>query len=299
MTQTILSLGPCLFNWKCEDWQDFYFKIADESPFDEVYLGEVICSKRLPFYEKTLQTVAKRLTNAGKTVIRPTLSLVMNAYEEQAIAEICQNDEYIIEANDASALRYLKNKPHRIGPFINVYNEDTAYFMQKQGASRICLPYELDEHTIKAIARSCDAEIEIQVFGRMPLALSSRCYHARSRNLRKSNCQYVCSEDYDGMNVKTLEKQSFLTVNGTCTMSDSYVSLTAEAQNLINHGVHAFRLSPQYCDMIAVGKVWQKLLQNRIDSQEADDLLNEIAPHIAFSNGFFHHTAGRDFLTVE
>ncbi len=299
MTQKILSLGPCLFNWKCEDWQDFYFKIADESPCDEVYLGEVICSKRLPFYEKALQTVTQRLTNAGKTVIRSTLSLVMNAYEQQAIAEVCQNNEYIIEANDVSALRYLKNTPHRIGPFINIYNEDTAHFMQQQGAVRICLPYELDEHTIKTIAKSCDVEIEIQTFGRMPLALSSRCYHARSKNLRKSNCHYVCGEDYDGMEVKTLENQSFLTVNGTCTMSDSYVSLTAEAQDLIKSGIHAFRLSPQHCDMVAVSNIWKKLLLGTIDSQEADNLLTEISPNVAFSNGFFHHTAGREFLIVE
>lgn len=299
MTQTILSLGPCLFNWKAEDWQDFYFKIADESPFDEVYLGEVICSKRLPFYEKVLESVIQRLTNAGKTVIRPTLSLVMNAYEEKAVADICQNSEYSIEANDVSALRYLKNKPHRIGPFINVYNEDTARFMQSQGATRICLPYELDEHTIKTIVAGCDIEIEVQVFGRMPLALSSRCYHARSRNLRKSNCNYVCGDDYDGMDVQTLENQSFLTVNGTCTMSNSYVSLTAEASSLIEAGIQAFRLSPQYCDMVSVANIWQKLLQKDIDSHEADHFLVKISPDVAFSNGFFHHAAGRDFLIVE
>ena len=50
-TQTYkLTLGPCLFNWTVNDWRDFYFMIADETSIDEVYIGEVVCYKREPFF---------------------------------------------------------------------------------------------------------------------------------------------------------------------------------------------------------------------------------------------------------
>ena len=45
-----LTLGPALFNWSPEKWRDFYFQIADEAPVDVVYVGEVVCSKRSPFF---------------------------------------------------------------------------------------------------------------------------------------------------------------------------------------------------------------------------------------------------------
>ena len=49
-----LTLGPVLFNWEPERWRDFYFRIADEAPVGTVYLGEVICFKRAPLFERLL-----------------------------------------------------------------------------------------------------------------------------------------------------------------------------------------------------------------------------------------------------
>ena len=49
-----ITLGPCLFNWLVNDWRDFYYKIADETDVDEVYLGEVVCFKRDPFFAEKL-----------------------------------------------------------------------------------------------------------------------------------------------------------------------------------------------------------------------------------------------------
>ncbi|MFV0431034.1 MAG: U32 family peptidase [Alphaproteobacteria bacterium] len=299
MTKTILTLGPCLFNWKLDDWKDFYFKIADESDFEEVYLGEVICSRRLPFYEDEINMIAERLTQSGKKVIRSTLALIMNKYEEDALELVSKNSDYVVEANDVSALLYLEGKEHYIGPFVSIYNEGAAEYMFKQGAKRICLPYELSKENIAEIVKATSAEIEIQAFGRLPLAVSSRCYHARSRGLRKSKCQYVCNEDYDGMDVQTLELQPFLNVNGTCTMSHSYVNLTAECHQLMDMGVQALRLSPQDCDMIKVNQIWRKLINKQINAAEADALLLENTPNIVYSNGFYHGYEGREFLSAD
>ncbi len=41
---TKLTLGPIAYHWSAETRRDFYARIADEAPLDEVYLGEVICS---------------------------------------------------------------------------------------------------------------------------------------------------------------------------------------------------------------------------------------------------------------
>ena len=71
-----LTLGPILFNWKPEKRRDFYFRIADEAPIDCVYLGEVVCSKREPFFVDDLPAIAERLRAAGKQVALSTLALV-------------------------------------------------------------------------------------------------------------------------------------------------------------------------------------------------------------------------------
>ena len=50
-TPAHLTLGPLLFHWPAHKRRDFYLRIADEAPIDTVYLGEVVCSKREPFFE--------------------------------------------------------------------------------------------------------------------------------------------------------------------------------------------------------------------------------------------------------
>ena len=59
MTQ--LTLGPIAYHWSADARRDFYARIADEAPVDEVYLGEVICSKRAPFQEADLPAMIERL----------------------------------------------------------------------------------------------------------------------------------------------------------------------------------------------------------------------------------------------
>jgi len=63
-----LTLGPLFFHWKPERRRDFYFRIADEAPVDCVYLGEVVCSKREPFFKDDMPAIAERLRAAGKQV---------------------------------------------------------------------------------------------------------------------------------------------------------------------------------------------------------------------------------------
>ena len=197
-----ITLGPVLFNWKPESWRDFYFRIADEAPVTAVYLGETVCSKRAVLFEPYYETVAERLSAGGKTVVFSTLSEVVLKLDRKQVESTCAATDYLVEANDGSALLALQGRPHHIGPFVNVYNERTLSFLAGKGARNFCLPPEMPATAIRplcAAAKSLDVSVEVQVFGRIPLALSARCYHARAHGRIKDSCQFVCENDPDGL----------------------------------------------------------------------------------------------------
>ncbi|HVI51424.1 MAG TPA: U32 family peptidase [Candidatus Sulfotelmatobacter sp.] len=295
-----LSIGPCLFNWKAEVWRDFYFRIADEAPVDTVHLGEVVCSKRAPFFEKYIPDVAERLSAAGKDVVLSSLALVMTERERDGIRSLAAGaGDFLVEANDYSAAAALAGKPHVIGPLVNVYNEGTLAYVARKGAVRVCLPPELPAATIAVMAAEKQAEIEVMAFGRLPLAISARCYHARSRNLHKDGCQYVCGDDADGMVVDTMEGKPFLTVNGTQTMSYHYLNLLSELQSLTTLGVGRFRLSPHSCDMVAVARLFRDVLDGKLAAAEAEELLEKLNPDAEFSNGYIHGQPGHMMVVGE
>ena len=45
---------------------NFYQRLAEEAPVERVVIGELVCSKRLPFYEDVLPEAIERLQRAGK-----------------------------------------------------------------------------------------------------------------------------------------------------------------------------------------------------------------------------------------
>jgi len=293
-----LSLGPLLFNWKPEAWRDFYFRIADEAPVDTVYLGEVVCSKRLPFFEKYIPDVAERLAASGKEVVLSGLALVMTERERDGVRALARDAvDFLVEANDLSAAAALAGKAHVIGPLVNVYNEGTLAYLAKIGAMRVCLPAELAAPTIGLLAGLNLAEIEVQAFGRLPLAISARCYHARSRNLHKDGCQYVCGEDLDGMPVDTMDGKPFLTVNGTQTMSYHYLTALGELASLERLGVGRFRLWPHHCDMVAVARLFRDVLDQKIEAERAADHLADLVPDAEFANGYLHGREGHALVS--
>ena len=293
-----LTLGPVLFNWPPEKWRDFYFKIADETPVDIVYVGEVVCSKRSPFFDPVLPEVMERLKKAKKEIVISSLALVMNKREAKAMRELVADKTLLIEANDVSALPPLGGRSHVIGPYISVYNEETLQYLARRGAQRICLSPELPFAAAEILAakgREHKTAIEIQVFGRMPLALSARCYHARAHQLTKDNCLFVCGKDQDGALLHTLDNQPFLAINGIQTLSDSYLNLLEELEVMKNAGIRHFRLSPHDCDMVKVISLYRKTLEQKMTPAESSQELHRMLPRTAFSNGYFHGRAGHQF----
>ena len=289
---THLNLGPNLFNWPAEKLKDFYFRIADEAPVDTVFLGEVVCSKRQPFFAPHIPEVAERLMAGGKRVIFSTLALVMTKREMNLVREMCEMEGMLIEANDVSACAQLAGQEHALGPFINIYNEGTLKVLEQAGASHISLPGELSRTSLSALAKVATADLEVQVFGRLPLALSARCYHARSHGLAKDSCQYVCDKDPDGMDLDTLDGDPFLAVNGIQTMSYTCANLVGELEDLQNMGINHYRISPHDTDMVEVCNIFRNVLDKKIEPIEATEKLDELMDGIPFANGFYYATEG-------
>ncbi len=292
MNKARLSLGPLLFNWDDDKVRDFYFAIADEAPVDLVYLGEVVCAKRL-VGRNYLPEVMERLEKAGKKIILSGLMLVLDDRDMAATEDMAtMAGDYLIEGNDLSLVSLLQGRDHAIGPFVNIYNEATLKYYEGRGAKRISLPPELPAKSLKALAGVATSELEVQVFGRLPLAISARCYHARAHRLHKDGCQYVCDQDPDGLTVDTMDGQQFLTINGLQTLSYSYCNLMAELPELGAMGIHNFRLSPHDVDMVKISRIYRDRLDGKMDLAQANDALETEMFATRFSNGYYHDVAG-------
>jgi collagenase-like PrtC family protease len=292
-----LTLGPLLFNWPADRMAEFYGRIAREAAVDTVCLGEVVCPKREPLAGTVLAEAALDLDEAGKEIVWSGYGLIADEKELAATRELAETGGGLVEANDITALPLLQGRPHAIGPLVNVYNEDTLRWLVDRGATRICLPPELPREVIGRLAQAADGvELEVQVFGRMPLALSARCYHARAHGLHKDGCQYVCDRDPDGMDVDTLDGENFLAVNGIQTLSHSIMELSAEAAELLDMGITRFRLSPHNVDMAAIAQAWRGLLDGDCGPQQARDIILGVADFAPPSNGYYHGQPGAEMV---
>lgn len=289
-----LTLGPLLFHWSVEKRRDFYARIADEAPVDCVHLGEVICSKRAPFFDPEIPAVAERLQAAGKQVVLSTLALVTSEREIETVRNACEAG-FLVEANDVSCLRALVGRPHVIGPLLNVFNESALDYVVRGGAVRVVPPPEVSAAGIATLAKHAPGvEIEAQMFGHQVLSIAMRCYHARSRGLHKDNCQYACEADPDGLPLTTLAGEPFGMVNGTSVLSHGYVAAFDQMTPLAAAGVRRFRLSPQDCDMVAVAKLAREVLDGAREPASARAALAPIIGDVPVVDGYLRGIAGRE-----
>ena len=295
-----LSLGPLLYHWPAGDRRDFYFRIADEALIDVVYLGEVTCAKRAPFFAPYEEAVRARLERAGKQVIRSTLALVMDARDMEEVEHAVEDAGGLVEANDITCAALLEGTPHAIGPFVNVYNEDTLAFLAGRGAVRVTLAAELPARTLAKLADTDRSVIvEVQAFGRLPLAISARCYHARANGLHKDGCRYVCANDPDGLEVETIEGAAIFAVNGTQTLSHGVCNLIGELAALRAMGVGCLRIWPQSCDMVAVAAAFRDVLDGREDAGAAEARLSTLVPWAHFTNGYYRGREGAAWVAAQ
>jgi collagenase-like PrtC family protease len=294
-----LTVGPLLFHWATDAWSDFYARLADEAPVDRVVIGESVCSKRLPLYADRILEAVERLERGGKSVVLTSLALVTLPRERRAAAGLFAQTDHEVEIDDLTLMRWAgkegeADKPaFSIGPLVNVYNESTLGFFAGRGARAVCLPPELpfaSVASLAAAARPLGIGVEVFAFGRVPLAISARCYHARVHGRTKDSCQFVCDQDPDGMVVKTLDGQDFLAVNGVQTLSYNCCNLIGDVGTLQDVGVTALRLSPHSGDFVAVCRAFRDAIDGK--DGEAVDLSTIAVPPMPFSRGFMFGATG-------
>lgn len=288
-----LAIGPLLFNWSPEQVETFYARIADEAPVATVYLGEVVCGKRQPLLQHALARSADRLEDAGKTVVWSTLALPATPRERRLAAELTADPDHLIEAGDMSAVWSRAPAPFIAGPLLNVYSAPAAAELARLGCVRLCANVELPLSSIREIARACpDLTLELFAFGRLPLALSSRCSQARMEGLHRDACRYVCDRHPDGMDVATVEGQDFLAVNGLQTLSHGCQLVDVPVETLTAAGVSALRLSPHTLDMVAVAEAFRAYADGHLAVDELADRIEALGPPGPLVSGYLHGAAG-------
>lgn len=287
-----LALGPLMFHWAPDRIRDFYARVADEAPVDRVYLGEVVCGKREPLGAAALAEAGERLIAAGKTVVWSGLALPATRRDRKAIAALTSLSDELIEINDISALRGRLGS-FVAGPLLNVYNEAAAAELVGRGCVRLCANVELSLTAIRSIVAACPGlEIELFAYGRLPLALSGRCYHARAHGLHKDSCQFVCDRDPDGMPLRTMEGVDFLAVNGVQTLSHGVQLVDVAADELGDAGVTALRLSPHTGDMVAIARAYRDFADGALGVAELAMAVRDAGTPAPFVSGYLHGGSG-------
>ncbi|MBT3195093.1 MAG: U32 family peptidase [Candidatus Ruthia sp.] len=274
-----ISLGPIYYYWPKQKIIEFYNQIAN-SKVDIVYLGEVICSKRHELKLEDWLTITDQLTRAGKEVVLSTLTLIEAGSELKRLNRITQTNEYLIEANDFSAIGLLskQQKPFTVGPSVNMYNAQSLNVLARQGLKRWCFPVELSHDTLADIMQGINPnlETEVFVFGKLPLAFSARCFTARAYNLDKDDCQYKCIEHDDGLLLSTKEDKSFLIMNGIQTLSSDTFNLINNLDQIKNMGVSVIRLSPESCNMEEVINIFKGVIDNTLPLTQAKSEIDSL-----------------------
>ena len=240
-----LAIGPLLYYWEREAADRFYDAVA-VSPADIVYLGESVCSKRRTYRTVEWFALAERLRDAGKEVVLTTLALTEAESELAQAARVAGHESLLVEANDLAVVELRGGRPFVIGPHVNVYNPHTLRLLASQGARRWVAPVELGLEQLTALSAARPAGLELEVFawGRMPLAVSARCFTARAHDRAKDDCDFICNRYPDGLMVQTREDERFLNVNGVQVQSARIHNAIGWLPRLRGIGVDVLRLSP-------------------------------------------------------
>jgi O2-independent ubiquinone biosynthesis protein UbiV len=294
-----LSLGPLLYYWPREDVFRFYEAIVDTA-VDIVYLGETVCSKRRLLTTDSWLQIAGLLKEAGIEVVLSTLTLLEASSELSSLWKICSNDQYMVEANDMTAVQLMSGKKSFVtGPAVNIYNSRTLEVLAHAGLKRWTLPVELSGETLAEIhhARPLGVETEVFVFGRLPLAYSARCFTAHAHSLPKDDCQYRCLDDADGLLLRNSEDEPSIVLNGIQAQSAKTQNLVREIDDFIDLEIDVLRISPQSRNTEQVIDVFDRRLRGKIS---INDAVKKLQQYIMTGecNGYWHGQAGMDSVKM-
>ncbi|WP_404295231.1 U32 family peptidase [Halomonas sp.] len=246
-----LSLGPVLFYWTREHYADFYREAADW-PVDIVHLGESVCSRRRDMKLDDWLGLGRELTQSGKQVVLSSQALIESEADLRDLRKLCDNGEFLVEANDQSALQRLSaaGQPFVAGASLNLYNPATLSVLARVGMQRWQAPVEMSKGDLARLLADCreqglEAACEVFAYGHLPLAWSSRCFTARRYQKPKDRCQFVCQKHPEGLALRTQEADQVFTLNGIQTLSGACQDLRHELPGMAEMGVGIARLSPR------------------------------------------------------
>lgn len=267
-----LSLGPVLFFWDRNTLMQFYADMA-EQPLDIIYLGETVCAKRRSLSLDDWLGLARDMRQQSQAqVVLSGLTLVEAASELSSLKRMCSNGEFLVEANDMSAVHYLsqQNVPFVGGPALNIYNGQTLAEFIECGMIRWSPPVECSAQIISSALKQLDElgvarpEVEVFAYGHLPLAYSARCFTARSENRAKDDCELCCIKYAEGIPLLSQEGQAIFTINGIQTMSAQINNLLADFPSLKAAGTDIARLSPRAQGMSEIITAWDGVRQGHL-----------------------------------
>lgn len=296
MNQLKISLAPLAYFWSKADTLQFYVD-AMQWPVDIVYLGEVVCSRRHLMKLDDWLALGAELRTAGKEVVLSSLTLIDSEADRrnmQRQVEKALDAGFTIEANDFSAVRAMQGKDFVAGPHLNIYHEGTLAWLAGLGARRFLPPIELSGDDLAALqqGRPAGMQTEVQVWGRMALAFSSRCFTARHHRLRKDNCEFRCEMYPDGLPLATRDSKEFLSINGIQTQSSTCLDLGAQVPQLAALGVDVLRLQPQSQGMAEVVRAFDVARQSLSAASVPESALPAQAQR---SNGYWLAKPGMQY----
>lgn len=297
-----LSVGPLLFGWPETKVNDLYLGLAGNPDVDILYLGEVVCSKRMIAGIEPIVRLADELKNCGKEIVLSTLAMPCSEHELQAIRDLISaagERHLAIEANDMSAVSIASEAGVAFvaGPHLNVYTPYALQRLSTLGAMRVVPPMELPPQDIPSIAAQSGVEVEYFAHGKLPLTFSARCYTARARGMSKRTCHHTCFMDPDGIEMRSLDHEGFTTINGIQIMSHRPFTVLDHVQELQQLGVGVLRISPQHEHMTDIIHRFRVVADGMQDGREAlIGLAGDSPLQQQFCNGYYHGKQGRVWI---
>jgi collagenase-like PrtC family protease len=279
-----LTLGPLQYFWPRERVLAFYREAADW-PLDVIYLGETVCSKRRELATRDWIALAHELADGGREVVLSSPALLEAESELASLRRLVENGRCRVEANDMSAVQLLRERGLRFvgGPSLNVYNHETLRLLCEDGLERLVLGVEqgralVDEFRASGLPLP---ELEIAVWGRLPLSYSARCFTARALDLAKDDCGFRCIDYPDGLPLASRDGEPFLTINGISVQTADHCDLGPELGELRAAGIALARIYPQAEGTAEIVARFRAALATGVSP-----------PRVGRENGFWHGEAG-------
>ena len=243
-----LTLGPLQYLWPREQVFAFYREVATW-PLDVIYLGENVCSKRRELTTRDWIELAHELAAGGREVVLSSLALLEAESELASLRRLVENGRCRVEANDMAAVQLLRERGLRFvgGPSLNVYNHQALRLLCEDGLERLVLGVEQGQAVLAEFRASGLPlpEIEVAVWGRLPLSYSARCFTARALDLAKDDCGFRCIDYPDGLPLASRDGAPFLTINGISVQTAGHCDLGPELMQLRAAGIDLARIYPQ------------------------------------------------------